>query len=130
MKHRIAVFGNERNSGYTITADLTLAGYEVNFFELPEFGDAAARIQKLGGIELAGETEALISGKTGLAKPNMVTTNPQEALENVDIIFADLPHSDYETRFKAIAPYLKDGQIVHFNTYGAWGCLRVANILK
>lgn len=130
MKPTIAVFGNERNFGYTIAADLTLAGYKVNFFELPEFQDKIEQIKEIGGILLTGEKEALLSRQNGIARPHMVTTNPQEALEDVDVIFADLPASDYETRFKAIIPYLRDGQIIHFNTYGAWGCLRVARILK
>lgn len=131
MKPKIAVFGNTGfNIGHTIAADLTLAGYEVNLFELPEFQQTIEPVQDLGGILLAGETQALISGKTGLAKPNMVTTDPEKALHDVDLLFIDVPAFDYETRLKAIAPYLRDGQIINFNTYGYWACLRVANILR
>jgi opine dehydrogenase len=129
MKPKIAVFG-ALNNGLTVAADLTLAGYRVNLLELPEFQQKIAPIQKAGGIQLSGEKHALVSGKTGLAKLNMVTTDVEEALKDVDIIFVDVPVTEYEARFKAIAQYLKDGQIVNFNTYGYWPCLRVTNILK
>jgi hypothetical protein len=37
MKPKIAVFGNQAlNIGYGIAADLSLAGYEVNYFDLPK----------------------------------------------------------------------------------------------
>lgn len=130
MKPKIAVFGNARNVGYITAGDLTLAGYEVNLLELPEFQQTIAPAQKTGGIHLTGNLQALISGKTGFAKPNMITTEAEKALEDVDVVFVDAPVFDYETRFKTIAPYLRNGQIVHFNTYGYWPCLRVASNLK
>ena len=129
MKPKIAVFG-AGSIGCTIAADLTLAGYEINLLELPKFKQRIAGVQRLGGIHLSGDMHALISGKTGFAKPNMVTTAVKEALEDVDVIFVDVPATEYEDRFDAIAPYLKNGQIVNFNTYGYWASLRVASILK
>jgi opine dehydrogenase len=130
MKPRIAVFGNARRIGHAIAADLTLAGYEVNLFDLPRFHEMIAPVQKLGGIQVTGETQALVSGKTGFAKINMITTDPEKALNNADVLFIALPEDDYEARFEAIAPYIKDGAIVNFNNYGYWASLRVVNILK
>jgi len=130
MKPKIAVFGNARNVGYITAGDLSLAGYEVNLLELPEFQQTIAPIQEAGGIQLAGDKQTLISGMIGFAELNTVTTDAGEALEGVDVIFVDVPVFDYETRLKTIAPYLRDGQILYFNTYGYWACLRVANILK
>jgi opine dehydrogenase len=129
LKVKITVFGAD-SYGQTMAADLTLAGFKVNLLELPEYQQAIAPVQKLGGIHLSGETQALISGKTGFAKPNMITTDVEEALKDVKVIFVTVPVTDYEDRFKAIAPYLEDGQIVNFNTYGYWPSLRVANILE
>lgn len=129
MKPKIAVFG-AGEVGQIITSDLTLAGYKVNLLELPKYRQRIASIQELRGIHLGGETHALVSGTTGFAEPNMITTDPEEALNDIDVIFVDLPVTDYETQFEEIAPYLKDGQIVNFNTYGYWPCLRVARILR
>jgi len=129
MKPNIAVFGSSALD-QTLAADLTLAGYEVNLFDLPEVQNTITNIHKNGGIHLCGDPRMLISGKTGFAKINMVTTNVKNALNNVDVIFCDVPISDFETMFEAIAPYIKDNQIVNFQTYGYWSCLRLANILK
>lgn len=130
MKPRIAVIGNARRIGHAIAADLTLAGYEVNLFDLPQFQENIATVQKLGGIQVIGDTHALVSGKTGFAKINMITTDPEKALKDADVLFIAVPEDDYETQFAAIAPYIKDGTIVNFNNYGYWASLRVVNILK
>ena len=131
MKPTIGVFGNQTiSTGHSIAADLTLAGYKVNFFDLPRFGEMTAPIQSLGGFKVTGNTKGLVSGKTGFAKPQMITTDPEKALQDVDVLFIDVPSFDYEARFRSIAPFLKDGMIVNFNSYGYWASLRVAGILK
>ena len=131
MKPKVAVYGNqELNIGHGIAADLTLAGYEVNLFDLPRFHESIAPLEKLGGIQVGGEPKALTSGKIGFAKINMITTDPEKALKDVDVLFVDVPQQDYESRFETIAPYIKDGTIVNFNNYGYWPSLRVIKILK
>jgi opine dehydrogenase len=131
MKSKIAVFGNTSfGNGQFITAALTLAGYTVNFCELPELEEKITPIKDQGGIYLEGDTEELLSRKTGLAKPNMITTDIEKAFKDVNIIFMDLPHFEYENRIKAIAPYLEDGQIINFNSYGYWPSLRVNKIIQ
>lgn len=132
MKPRIAVFSNSSlNIGHGIAADLTLAGYEVNLFDLPRFHEMIMPIQKLGGIHVSGDPNALVSKKTGFAKINMISTDPEKTLKDADVLFIDIyPAHDIEARFKSIAPYIKDGAIVNFNNYGYWPSLRVANILK
>jgi opine dehydrogenase len=132
MKPRIAVFGNSSlNIGYGVAADLTLAGYEVHLFDLPRFHEMLMPIQRLGGINVNGDPNALTSGKTGFAKIKMITTDPEKALKDADVVFIDIyPAHEIEARFKSIAPYLKDDAIVNFNNYGYWPCLRVAKILK
>jgi opine dehydrogenase len=131
MKPKIAVFGNTSfGNGQFITAALTLADYEVNFCESPELKENIKPIKNQGGIYLNGNPEELLAGKTGLAKPNMITTDVEKAFKNVDIIFMDLPHFEYESRVKAVAPYLQDGQIINFNSYGYWPSLRVNKIIQ
>jgi opine dehydrogenase len=131
MKPKIAVFGNTSyGNGQFITAALTLADYEVNFCELPELKDNIKPIKNQGGIYLNGNPLDLLARKTGLAKPSMITTDVKKAFENVDIIFMDLPHFEYESRFKSVVPYLEDGQIINFNSYGYWPSLRVNKIIQ
>lgn len=126
MDPSIAVVGSG-NLSYTMVSDLTLAGYKVNFLTQTE---EIEKISRLGGINLTGEPSALISGKTGLAKPNITTTDPKKALKDVDIVFIDVPANEYETQIIKIAPHINDEQILNFNTYGYWASLRAHNILK
>jgi opine dehydrogenase len=131
MKPKIAVFGNQAlNIGHAIAADLSLAGYEVRLFDLPRFHEMLAPVQKLGGIHVSGDPGSLVSGRTGFAEIHMISTDPEEALKEAEILFVDVPAHDYEERIRAIAPYIPDGIIVHFNNYGYWPSLRVAPILK
>jgi opine dehydrogenase len=131
MKPVIGVFGNQTiSTGHSIAADLTLAGYKVNLFDLPRFGEMIEPVQRLGGFHVTGNMKGLVSGKTGFAKPNMITTDPEQALQEVDVLFIDVPSFEYEDRFRSIAPFIKDGAIVNFNSYGYWASLRVAPILK
>lgn len=130
MKPGIAVFGAGDN-GHVMAADLALAGYQVNLLELPKYKEKIAGTEKLGGIHLSGEKHNLISGKSGFAKLNKVTTDAEEAIKNVDVIVIDdITGADYEERVKAIAPYLKNEAVINFNAYGYWPSLRVAEILK
>ena len=131
MKPKIATFGNQRiNLGHAIAADLSLAGYEVNVFDLPENEDGLQPLRELGGIHVTGDTKVIASGKTGFAKLNMVTTDPEEALRDVDLLFVDVPAHEFEIRMKPIIPYIKDGAVLHFNYYGYWPSLRLANLLR
>jgi len=122
----IAVFGTGIDA-QTIAADLTLSGHQVNILGLPEQKNKIEYI-KNNGIYLHGDET--VSGKTGLTKINIVTTDCKEALQNVEVIIFANPSSDYEYRIKLIAPYLGEGQIINFNTYGYWPSLRITEYLK
>ena len=125
MKPTIATYGNELpNLAFAIAADLRLAGYKVNVFDFPEYGEKLEPIKKLGGFNVTGNCKALASGKTGFAKVNMVTTDPQMALKDADVIFIDVPIHDIEKRVESIVPYIKDGSILHFSYYGYCPSLR------
>ena len=58
----------------------------------------------LGGFKLNGNPEGMVSAKTGFAEPYLISTDPKEALAEVDVLFIDIPADDYENRFGAIAP--------------------------
>ena len=131
MKPRIAVFGNQHlNLGHAIAADLALSGYEVNVFDLPEFEETVAPIKKEGGIHVTGDKANLVSKKNGFARFNLITTDPGEALKDVDVLFVDVPADEFEKRVKPIATCIKDGAILHFNYYGYWPSLRLSSVFK
>ncbi|MBN1103670.1 MAG: NAD/NADP octopine/nopaline dehydrogenase family protein [Deltaproteobacteria bacterium] len=131
MRPKIAVYGNQHmNLGHAVAADLTLAGHEVTVFDLPEHGNTIAPLLDMGGIHVSGNPKALVSGKTGFAKPHRISTDPEEALRGVDLLFIDVPTDAFETRLEPIIPYIRDGAVLHFNYYGYWPSLRVAPLLR
>lgn len=132
MKPVVAVYGNSGlNIGHGVAADLSLAGYEVHLFDLPRFHESLMPIQRLGGVHVGGNADALTSGRTGFTEINMITTDPEEALRDADVLFIDVyPAYGVEERFKPIARHLKEGAVVNFNNYGYWPSLRVAGILR
>ena len=107
-----AVCGAGR-AGSSIAADIALMGYKVNLFEIDEFKESIIPIQETGGIELSGKTQ---SGKEGFAKLNLITTDPEEAVKNSDLIMISAPAFGHKAFFESISSYIGDGQCVLVNT--------------
>lgn len=117
MKLReIAVLG-AGNGGQTMAADLSLAGYKVNLFELPEFSDKLDPIREAGGLTLGG------IGRTGFARLNKITSDAEEAVGNAELLMVVSALPGHEAIVKAVAPHVRDGQVMVFNT-GYWSSLR------
>ena len=114
------------SAGTAIAAEVALVGCEVNLFELKQFEQNIAPIREKKGIQLTGITS---SGKTGFAKVNRITTDPQEALEGVELIMITVPAQAHSFFFEAIAPYLVEGQTILINT-GYWASLRMKDLLN
>lgn len=131
MKPKVAVYGNQHmNLGHAIAADLTLAGHQVTLFDLPEHRQSLQPIEAMGGIQVSGNPRALVAGRTGLAKPHKVTTDPEEGLRGVELLFVDVPADEFRERMTPVIPYIEDGAVLHFNYYGYWPALRLAPLLK
>jgi len=118
----VAVVG-AGNGGCAMTGHFTLRGFEVNLCEIY----TPKRIEELkdrGGIELSGATG------DGFVQPRLMTTNPAEAIEGVDLIFWPIPANGHEFHVRQFAPHLKPGQILILAPGGVGGTLFVANLLK
>ncbi len=119
---KVAVLG-AGHGGYAMAADLTLGGHTVNLFNRSP--EPIQAIRKAGGITLTGEAVY----KEGFAKLNRVTNDMKEAMENdVDVVMITVPAFGHQYMIENSAPYLRNGQIVVFNT-GNWGSLRFHNYL-
>lgn len=118
----IAVLG-AGHGGYAMAADLTLAGHEVNLFNRSPAPIQA--IRKTGGIEITGEA---VYGE-GFARIKKATTDMKDAIKDVDVIMIVVPAFGHEYMINKCMPYLKDRQIIVFNT-GNFASLRLANELK
>jgi len=133
---KIAVLGGG-HGGFTMAADLSMAGHEVNLYELPEFASNLKPVLEKGGINLvarklpAGEELPLPGGgRSGFSRiTGKVTTSMKEALEGVDLVMLVVPAFGRERFVREMSPHLKDGQvIVVWPAY--FGALMVTKALK
>ena len=115
-------------AGTAIAADVALKGIPVTLFELKLLKSTVEEIRTQGGIELTADSKTT-SGKTGFARLEKITTDPKEAVEDADGIMITCPAMHHGAFFDVIAPHLKPGQVVLFNT-GYWGSLRFARRLR
>ena len=105
MEKKIAVIG-AGGTGQTAAADLTLAGHHVRLYEQPQHGENLQPVLEKGGIEIKG------AGREGFAKIHKVTTNIEEALEDVSVIIVAVVASRHESIAEVCAPHLRDGQTI------------------
>jgi len=109
--------------GCAVAADLSLAGIEVNLYELPEFQKNLQSIIHRGGIEIRGKA------RQGFAKLNKVTTDIREAIRDVRYLFVTVQAVGHEIIAERCAPYLEDGQAIILFP-GSAGSLQIAKTLK
>jgi len=124
LNRPIAVLGGG-NAGYAIAADLALGGYEVNFYEHPQFKSHFEAVLESKSIEAIDD----IRDRCGLAKLHKVTTDMKVAIGDAKLILMAIPSFGQELFFDAMIPHLKDGQVVVLMT-GNFGSLRLWRVLK
>jgi len=109
--------------GYAMAADLSLAGMEVNLYEMPQFRQNLQPIIDQGGIEIKGKA------RQGFAKVHKVTTDIEEAIRDTKYLFVTTQAIGHETIAQHCAPYLEDGQTMVLFP-GSAGSLQIARTLK
>jgi opine dehydrogenase len=102
---KAAVLGGG-NGAHTIAADLTLKGLSVNMFEMEQFAPAMQQVFDTGEIEMIG-----VAGK-GKAKLNLVTTDLEAAIRDVEVVFIVLPGFTISNYAGLLAQHLTEKQIV------------------
>jgi len=118
----IAILG-AGNGGQCAAADLTLAGFEVNLFQLLEFKEEFEAVRRRKEITLEGV------GRTGTARLNKATYDIEDSLEDAEIVLVIVPSFGHATMAQLAAPCLEDGQIVAFLP-GNGGSLEWHRILR
>jgi opine dehydrogenase len=114
-------------AGMAIAADSALKGLDVTLFELSGMADRLAAVRDRGGIEVTADSETT-AGITGFARLAAVTSDPAAAVSGADVVMITVPAMYHDVFVDAIAPHLRAGQIVLFNT-GYWASLRQARRL-
>jgi len=111
------------NGGCAMAADLTARNFSVRLCEI-YFPERIKNLKEHGGIELTG------AAGEGLFHPKLMTTNIEEAMEDVDIIFFTIPANGIEFHIHKFLPYLKSDQIIILTPGAVGGALSVTNLLK
>ena len=111
------------NAGCAIAADMTLAGFEVNLFEFPQFEERFERILDEQAIMITGE------GNEGRADLHLATTNLQEAIRDIQLILVSIPAFGHATLAQELAPLLREDHVVVFIP-GGFGSFVFLNALK
>jgi opine dehydrogenase len=121
-KDLIAVLGGG-NGGHAIAANLSLAGFKVNFFELPRFAESFEKVLRTKEIQIQGISI------DGVAKLNLATTDIQQAIKDVEVIFVITPAFGHKAMAEVCAPFVQDGQTIVLMP-GSGGSLEFINIFK
>lgn len=108
------------HGGMAMAAHLAITGCKVNLFNRTE--ERIRPVQARGGIDVTGEVE-------GFASLNRVTSDPAEALDNMDVLMVVVPATGHQGMTEIIAPHIKDGQILVLNPGRTGGALEVAQVL-
>jgi len=124
LNRPVAVLGGG-NQGHTIAADLTLSGYNVNFYEHPQFKDTFQTILETKIIEIEDQK----TGRHERAKIHKVTTDVEEALSDAQLVLEAIPSCGEELFFNTMIPHLRDGQVVILMA-GNFGSLRLRKLLS
>lgn len=124
LNQPIAVLGGG-SIGHTVAADLSLAGYKVNFYEHPQFENTFRATLEKGMVEIEDQK----TGRRELARIYKVTTDIKEAVSDAELIIVALPAFGHELFFNTMVSYLKDNQVVVLLT-GYFGSLRLHKLLS
>ncbi len=108
-----------------MAADLALLDCSVRLYEVADLKENLDPIRENGGISLTGSP---FSGKTGLARLDRITDNPQEAVEGSQLIFVNVPATAVDRFVQTLSPHFSAGQTVVVTT-GYWAALRSRELL-
>jgi opine dehydrogenase len=118
----VAVLGGG-NGGHAVAANLSLAGFKVNFFELPQFSESFEKVLRTREIRTEGVSI------DGTAKLNLATTDIQQAINDAEIIFVITPAFGHRAMAEICAPFVQDGHIIVLMP-GSGGSLEFVNIFR
>lgn len=103
MIRTITVIGGG-STGYAAAAFLSARGCSVTLYDQERFAPVLEDVRQAGGILMRGK-----AGR-GVYAPAAVTTDPEAALKEAELILVCVPAMRQEEIANAIAPYLRPGQ--------------------
>ena len=111
------------NTAFATAASLTLRGYEVTLYELPEFEASVAPVLESSTINLLG-----VAGE-GPARVHRITADIEEALGASNLVLLIVPAYAHRSFAEVCAPHLRDEHTVVLMP-GTLGSLEWARVLR
>lgn len=124
---KIAVLGGG-HAGFAHAADLSLKGFEVRLFEVPDMAQTIAAAQKQGGI--VSQPDPSTGLPAGFARVHLITTDAKAALAGADVIFLVVPAFAQGAFARLIAPHVTAEQIVVLSPANFGGAVTFAAALR
>ena len=124
---KIAILGGG-HAGFAHAADLSLKGFEVRLFEVPEMAETIAEVKQRGGID--SEPDPSTGLPSGFGRLHTITSDAGEALAGAEVAFVVVPAFAQGAFARAIAPHVKQDQIVVLSPGNFGGAVTFAQALK
>lgn len=112
------------HGGKSMAAHLALMGFDTILYNRTY--DHIYAIEQLGGIELDSNN----GDPRGFGRLCKATSNMEEAISETNILMVVVPSSAHADIAKAVAPYLKDGQIILLHPGRTCGAIEFAQVLR
>ncbi|MFX0196757.1 MAG: NAD/NADP octopine/nopaline dehydrogenase family protein [Candidatus Hodarchaeota archaeon] len=130
MEKPVAVLGGGA-CAQTFAAELSLAGYKVCLYELPELAsETLGGILKTHEIELGGkQLNFKWFRRAGIAHIDVVTTKISDALSKAGLIIVAIPAKGHKPFFEKMIPCLEDGQLISIFPDN-FGSLMLRNMMR
>lgn len=122
----IAVLGGG-NGAFIHAADLSLKGFKVNLCEIKELEKDIKDVKKSGTITLTTKSNPGFDG--GIAKLNLVTSDPSAALKVAQVVFVVVPAFAQAKFADFISDSVRDDQVVVLEPGNFGGSLEFTKIL-
>ena len=123
MAEKYTVLG-AGHGGKAMAAHLALMGMDVALWN--RTFEHVSIIKQRGGIELESEYPQL----HGFGKLSLVTSDMKRAIAHAPVIMVVVPSSAHADIAKAVAPFLKDGQIVILHPGRTLGALEFGKVIR
>jgi opine dehydrogenase len=124
---KVAILG-AGHAGFAHAADLSMKGFEVRLYEVPEMAATIADIQNQGGIGLFPDPSTGLKG--GFSKVHLITSDASAAIDSAEVLFVVVPAFAQEAFARRIAQHLKKEQIVVLSPGNFGGAVTFAEALK
>ena len=108
------------HGGLAMAGHLGIMGFPVNLFNRTDENLAGVRWH--GGIKMTGQVQ-------GFGPVRNATSNIAEAIADTDVIMVVTPSTAHRALATAMAPHLRDGQVIVLNPGRTGGALEVRKVL-